>query len=94
MLAGLGGAWRAWEARSCLRTAVTPLSTPIRYEYWVSCWKGKTKRAEENSESLTAAELQWASMGIHGEVLQVHGTLCPYGQSGGREGKRESEREH
>lgn len=31
---------------------------------------------------LTAAKLQWTGMGVHGEVFQVHGTLCSYCKPG------------
>lgn len=27
---------------------------------------------------LTATKFEWTSMGVHGEVFQVHGTFCSY----------------
>lgn len=29
-----------------------------------------------STKPLTAAKLEWTSMGIHGEVFQVHGAFC------------------
>lgn len=56
----------AWEVRSCLRTAVTPLSARIRYEKRVSGQKGTRERDREggkHSQLPNFSGQAWASMG-------------------------------